>query len=397
MPKDYRVLMVGPSCAGVKTQAEKLSEFYGWKVVDYPKIVREKLAEVNEMPEKLPNNISEEGPCMVCLNQKELDDIRDHKPFPAQKFMPWILEFLGVPLAIRPPPPPEAEPNTEEMSEEELKAYNKKQAELKKAKDKADDEEAKKLVEKAGRETLRQAAIAEGRNIEGTSVDYSVDEIIIDDLEIDKLVPNLGDKKKLHVPGGFIMYGFPQAEAHIEKLKEAGIEFDRVIYMTDTNEEEPGKVLVDRHAVSSKSNTAYEWDLENERCTKIMGQVKEFIGEETVDVVLKEIDCGGDADKVFIKIRTAMDPFFIQLDNPDDVRTTAGDLDNLPPTDPEELAEVDKDALFDRHLPRSDFGPYCPVTYVRDGFMINSRGRPDELGIESTINGKTYYFAGEAE
>jgi YHS domain-containing protein len=126
MPKDYRVLVVGPSCSGVKSQAEKLSEFYGWKVVDYPKIVRDKLAEINEMAEKLPNNISEEGPCMICLSQKELDDIRDHKPFPAAKFMPWILEFLGVPLALRPPPPPQAEPNLEEMTEDEQKAYMKK-------------------------------------------------------------------------------------------------------------------------------------------------------------------------------------------------------------------------------------------------------------------------------
>lgn len=29
------------------------------------------------------------------------------------------------------------------------------------------------------------------------------------------------------------MTGFPNTEAQIEKLKEAGIEFDRVIYLTD--------------------------------------------------------------------------------------------------------------------------------------------------------------------
>ena len=81
------------------------------------------------MPEKLPNNVSEEGPCMVCLKQEELDLIRNHAPFPAQKFMPWILEFLGVPLTIRPPPPPEAEPDLEAMTEDELKAHNKKVAE----------------------------------------------------------------------------------------------------------------------------------------------------------------------------------------------------------------------------------------------------------------------------
>jgi hypothetical protein len=43
MPKDYRVLVVGPASSGVKTQAQMMSDFYGWKVVDFPKIVREKL------------------------------------------------------------------------------------------------------------------------------------------------------------------------------------------------------------------------------------------------------------------------------------------------------------------------------------------------------------------
>ena len=119
-----------------------------------------------------------------------------------------------------------------------------------------------------------------------------------------------------------------------------------------------------------------------------MGQVKEFIGEEQIEVVLKEVDCGGDDAKVFIKIRTALDPFFTLVDNPDDCRITA-DLDNLPPTDPEDF---DKEMNYDKPLPRSDFGPYCPVTFVRDGYMV--RGNPE---VESTLYGKTYLFAGEPE
>jgi adenylate/nucleoside-diphosphate kinase len=120
-----------------------------------------------------------------------------------------------------------------------------------------------------------------------------------------------------------------------------------------------------------------------------MAQVKELIGEEKLEVVLKEVDAGGEEEKVFIKIRTAMDPFFISVDNPDDCRTTADVMDNFPPADPEDF---DKDAIYDRKLPRSDFGPYCPITYVRDGYMF--KGNPE---IESTLRGKTYVFAGEAE
>jgi len=40
--------------------------------------------------------------------------------------------------------------------------------------------------------------------------------------------------------GGFILIGFPETEDQLNKLKEEGIEFDRVIYLGDTNEEDPG-------------------------------------------------------------------------------------------------------------------------------------------------------------
>lgn len=50
------------------------------------------------MPLKLPNNITNEGPCMICLSEAELNDIKEGKPFPSWKFLPWIMEFLGIPL-----------------------------------------------------------------------------------------------------------------------------------------------------------------------------------------------------------------------------------------------------------------------------------------------------------
>jgi len=43
-------------------------------------------------------------------------------------------------------------------------------------------------------------------------------------------------------------------------------------------------------------------------------------------------------------------------------------------------------------LPKSDFGHYCPVTYVKNNWL--HKGSRE---FESTINGKTYWFAGEAE
>jgi YHS domain-containing protein len=45
-----------------------------------------------------------------------------------------------------------------------------------------------------------------------------------------------------------------------------------------------------------------------------------------------------------------------------------------------------------KNLPRSDFGDYCPVTFVDEGFMV--KGDPEK---ESLVFGKTYLFATEKE
>ena len=56
-------MMVGPQGIGVHTQAEKMSAAYGWKVVDYQQVVRERLAsilreeEALTKEEHLPNNV----------------------------------------------------------------------------------------------------------------------------------------------------------------------------------------------------------------------------------------------------------------------------------------------------------------------------------------------------
>lgn len=103
----------------------------------------------------------------------------------------------------------------------------------------------------------------------------------------------------------------------------------------------------------------------------MLALAKEHLGEENV----KEISCNGDAkEKVFVRLRNEIDPFYLKVDSSDDVRTTA------------DLGEEDK------RLPKGDFGEYCPVTLMRDGWLV--RGNPEN---EVTIYGKTYWFAGEKE
>jgi hypothetical protein len=71
---------------------------------------------------------------------------------------------------------------------------------------------------------------------------------------------------KLPKIGKFIMLGFPQTELHIEKMKEYGIGFDRIIFLNDTSEEEPGKVLAERLKKSSKGGVLdFEWEKVNDK------------------------------------------------------------------------------------------------------------------------------------
>jgi len=60
--------------------------------------------------------------------------------------------------------------------------------------------------------------------------------------------------------------------------------------------------------------------------------------------------------------------------------------------DPDAEPDAEDDTNYDKKLPKSDFGDYCPVTYVRDGYL--AKGNPE---VESTLLGKTYLFAGEPE
>lgn len=90
--------------------------------------------------------------------------------------------------------------------------------------------------------------------------------------------------------------------------------------------------------------------------------------------MVKEISCNGSEEDVFIRIRNEIDPFFLKVDNAEDVRMSA------------DLGDEDK------KLPKGDFGDYCPVTYVKEKWIV--RGNPE---MEVTINGKTYWPAGEKE
>lgn len=379
MPDDYRVMILGPKGAGVRSQARNLNSHYGWRMVDFNQIVKDKLAEIMALPIKPPNNLSTEGPCMVCLSAEELQEIKDGKPFAAWKFLPWIMEFLGVPLMIKSPEvKSEDEPNQDEMSEEQKKAFDKEQKKKAEEEKKRQKAQAEAEAAKAERAKRRQELLERDPNVDlaAEGFEETEEEIKIDDLPIDQLTVAKDEQGNIPKIGKIVMYGFPQTELHIAKCKEYGIVFDKIIYLNDMNEEEPGKAIRDR--MNGVGDFVFDWEEESAKAQKVLGNIKEFIGEDNV----VEVDCNGTNKDVFIKLQTKIDPFFMQADS-EEIKF---DWSALPM--PEDEANPDAQ----RRGPKSDFGDYCPVTYCNSGFLV--KGKAD---YESFIFGKSYRFAGEKE
>jgi hypothetical protein len=235
MPPNFRLAMLGPRGIGVKSQAQKLEGLYGWRVVDFKQIVQDKLREIISMPVKLPNNITNEGPCMICMSESELAEIKEGKPIPSWKFLPWIMDFLNIPLRVKDPPSPEEDSETDaEWDEARLKQHKDKIKKKKKeaeAKKKAEEEAA---AAKADRALKRKDAVEQGLNLEELGLQDSEEEKIIED-------------GRLPPVDRFILVGFPQTETHCAKRKEFNINFDRVLFLSEEdNEEEPGKEITKR-------------------------------------------------------------------------------------------------------------------------------------------------------
>jgi YHS domain-containing protein len=155
---------------------------------------------------------------------------------------------------------------------------------------------------------------------------------------------------------------------HAQKLKEHFIEFDRVLQLTDTSEENAGAEVKARMV---EKDLHYSWEAEQEKVAKTIEGIKAGFGE---DLVVSEINATGSIEEVTRTIRKDVDPFYLRVDDPEANRANA------------DLGEEEK------RLPKSDFGSYCPVTYVNDNFL--QKGNPE---FECTIFGKTFTFAGEKE
>ena len=310
---------------------------------------------------------------------------------PSWKFIPWILEFLQVPLRVKEKPPPTPESETDDAwSEGRLKGHKEKKKKRKKDLEMRLKAEAEAQAAKADRAAKRQQAIEAGQNLKDVGLEETEEEIEIPDVPIDWLIPAKDENGNKYPIEKFILIGFPQTETHCQKLKEYGLDFDRVLFLKDGSEEDPGKELTERMNQLQKASdihksscydyenwvSSYDYEAELATATAILDVVKEhMLDEEKKDEIVKEIDCSGSIDDVFIKIRTEIDPFFIQADNPEDIKAS------------EEYEDEEK-----KRIQKSDFGDYCPVTYVDSQFLV--KGSEEK---ELFVHGKRYLFAGDEE
>ena len=61
MPSVYRTLMLGAKGTGRHTQAQMLSDIYGWQVVDFKELVRARIEDMMRLEIHIPNNPMQGG------------------------------------------------------------------------------------------------------------------------------------------------------------------------------------------------------------------------------------------------------------------------------------------------------------------------------------------------
>lgn len=363
MPDRFRLLLSGPTGAGKKTVAKILSDKYGWRIVDWNELITSKINMMRDRDEiNLPNNPLAED-YKLGLSEEEWNLIRDGKPYDGFNYMPWLYEFLGLETEKRRPPPKvevEGEGDVEEEEKAKLEEERKKKEEEDKKKEK-DKKKKEKEKEKEKKKKKNDEPEAEGEG-EEEEEEEPLEDINLADLDL-KII----DEEKLTKPfvGGFILIGFPQTAEHIEKLKANGIGFDKVIFLQDTNDENPGAIIAER----MKDNELYNLASELESSERLLNIYKEQYEE-----IVNEISCNGTIDKVMARVYTAIDPFFPQVDSTDNVRGS------------DEVGDEDKP------LPRGEYGYFCPVTLANDSWLY-----PGSEEFEAQVNERVYRLAGETE
>lgn len=407
MPKEYRVAIIGQKGSGKHTQAENLSKLYGWKIFDLEKMIKEKIEEFKTLSAtvKANNPETQQG---LWFSQAEFNGILQGKGVELKDGLVFMLEALGIPMEKRKPPKPQEEEGQEEAKVEEVK----KEEENPEEEEKKEEEKKEEVVEveeepeyyedeemewvdemvypegwveekkeeevpgeitgeekKEGEEGLpEEQQKEEKKEEEEEKKEEEEEEIIYEDLAITDLVAKEDEKGQLPFFGGYILLGLPNTEEEIQRLKEMGIQLDKIIFLSDMNEENPNEEIRKR---VEPIDPYYSLEADAEYIKKTKALCNDTFGEG----VIIDVDCNKAEANVLYQICAVLDPFFTIPDNPELVARTTADL-------PENS----------RSLPRGEYADFCPVTLKKERLLIVG-----DVETEVSYKDRTYRFAGQNE
>ncbi|CAD8103243.1 unnamed protein product [Paramecium sonneborni] len=338
LPKTYIVSVQGPKCSGKNTVASQLAEFYGWTLVDVEDIVRKKVQAQQERSKHLQSTFD---PRVNDIHLTEIEWKEFYKGNVIKDVLPMVLNYLNIPLQRKPVGWGEPKKDDEEQPAEEDEEKKKKEAKKQQAKKKK--EEVVEVVEE---------------NVKPVTPPP-------EDIPTKEIIPLLDAELKIpetSKPKGIVIIGYPQTQEQIDQLNLWGIKIDKFIILQDRSEE-PGQILLQR-------NPDIIIEQELNQINALSALIKEAYQEENV----KEIPIDGTKDEVWSRVRLALDPFQIRVDDEGLVRV---------PGDVQEGEEP---------IPYGDYANYCPVTLQKTNWLV-----PGKEEFIALVRGRVYRFYGEKE
>ena len=360
MPKEFRLCIVGPKRSGKHTQAEYLCAKYGWKLIDVPEMLKMSLqTQKKHSKDPLPSH-PDTG--LVQLPDPEFRTILSGESVPGQNILPIILNKLGIPLMKKPPPPPTPK-SEEEVEQGEAPEEVKESGGDSKSEEEKDKEDSEENEEKP--ETEPKIPSEEKLNTEENVEKLPTpppEPIVYDDLPLTEIVLKKDESGKTVKLQGFIMLGYPNSEEEANSLKEFGVEFDKIIYLVDPND---GEILIKRGAEQFV-------DLAKEIAFAEQGAsvCRDAFGEENVI----EIKIDGTETEVHDRILKALDPFYLEIEDPENIVSKE---------------EAGEEAVV---TTASEYSNYDPVVLKEHEWLMPGS---EEFEVQSL--GKRYLFVSELE
>ena len=368
MPNEFRLGIIGPRKSGKQTQAEYLCAKYGWKLVDVPDLLRKSMQAQKKMMKDPQPSHPDTG--LVQVPDAEFKTVLAGESLPSQNIMPIILNKLGIPLMKKPPPPPTPK-SEEENAEAPEQAENAEQAEqdLKQSDSESkSDEDNKENHTGPDHPEAKDPVAGEGQEpghpelLQEKPPTPPPEPIVYEDLPLTEIVlkkPESGPAPRL---SGFIMLGYPFTEDEANSMKEFNVEFDKIIYLVDPTD---GEILAKRGA-EDLVDIAKDISLAEQAANVC----KDAFGEEN----LIEIKIDGTEEEVHDRILKALDPFYLNLDDADNIVTKE---------------EAGEDAVV---TTASEYSNFDPVVLKEQNWLM-----PGSEELEVQVLGKRYLFVSEAE